>query len=635
MGKTEAVIAFANEHLSDFSIIWWISESRLEEQYRNPPRQLGIDINNEDSFQVVREKVHQVLEESTFEKPWLILYDNFQEDIEIPQRGGCVLITSRSKDLWGTEAVEAKVLTHEESMQHFEEITKEPRSSEMHALATLLGGYPLILNQVARTIHSSRTEYTIAKYYKALQDTGLEHKLGELPQVERYKLTMREVWRLFREEIGQDSNVVKWIEVCSHFSSDPIPIDWLTTWLKVIKKVPDAAASSEEIVRTLDNRGVVKFAKTAQTVALHAVKQAAIRNEISESLKESFDPSLFDAQLLMHFAAFKLNLNFHNWEKIVSLKKHAFELLGAQQKNELRAVFEALPSGPHFALGLVGQIEGKYEQAADHFIRALGKFQGCELKVEEISMLRQFFLCHNNVGICFKYCGSYEVALKHFQFAKKVVDKMHSLDPSDETLGLYVIVDSNIANLRSIQGEFEIEIIVRGQLFELASRVYPKSTYPNGTGELADTIYSLGRAHFNLLVERHKLHYLRADKLLEFHLKKAEEFTEQALNMRLTIYPEGHLDTVQSLQLLARLRLLKSTYPIQLKSSLVQSLQPMQEALVFSAHALKIIQDLKELNSSNKDAPQLKLFESIALRLNDDILKSISLISSSAKCGNE
>ncbi|BBI17833.1 hypothetical protein [Neochlamydia sp. S13] len=102
MGKSELACYFANKHQQHYSLIWWIDSERGEGRalaYRKLATTLKIDIDEKATTQEIEENLFFWLENHPFEKPWLLIFDNVEEKIKLPQRGGFILITSQKKDI--------------------------------------------------------------------------------------------------------------------------------------------------------------------------------------------------------------------------------------------------------------------------------------------------------------------------------------------------------------------------------------------------------------------------------------------------------------------------------------------------------------------------------------------------------
>ncbi len=96
MGKSSLAIAFANNHLSDFKLIWAINchdpELRAD-SYNRLAQAVGIRLEGGDL--AVVHKVHHYLE--GLDHPWLLIFDDVKELPERPQKGGSILLISRDK----------------------------------------------------------------------------------------------------------------------------------------------------------------------------------------------------------------------------------------------------------------------------------------------------------------------------------------------------------------------------------------------------------------------------------------------------------------------------------------------------------------------------------------------------------
>lgn len=108
-GKTEKAIQFAHEHAHEFCLVWWIpcsSNSQKEMAYRALAKKLQIYLEEETFKQVtlaVNDKLESLSKTKDF-KPWLLIFDDASGTLEIPHKGGIVIVTSQAGDIQFSDA---------------------------------------------------------------------------------------------------------------------------------------------------------------------------------------------------------------------------------------------------------------------------------------------------------------------------------------------------------------------------------------------------------------------------------------------------------------------------------------------------------------------------------------------------
>ncbi|MBI3236842.1 MAG: patatin-like phospholipase family protein, partial [Chlamydiales bacterium] len=283
MGKSELAIKFANSHLNTFSIVWTIhheNEASTDQSYRELAERLKIFIRDKPSTQQVQRKVHAYLENNPFEKPWLLLLDNVENQIkqhDLPQRGGVVLITARHSFVRTSveERIKVEGLSKMEAVTLLSRITGEKESKEMYQLAEDLGNFPLALNQAAHYIKDTPAS-SIAKYQR-VYSLAKDPLRGPASEDDRYRYTLKTVWNITFEKLEKESpDTIYWLKACAHLAPAEIPLNWLETWA-------GGVAESEGILRTLQQYALMKHDKAEDSLFLHKLLQIVIRVQASKN----------------------------------------------------------------------------------------------------------------------------------------------------------------------------------------------------------------------------------------------------------------------------------------------------------------------------------------------------------------
>lgn len=324
IGKSEIANYYANKHLTHYSYVCWInagSKEFYEQSYVHLAECLGLKIDHETPFAFLREKVHFALENKRFSKPWLMIFDNLEEAIPLPQRGkGNVLITSRKKGLneAGT-AIEIPVFSEEETRKLYKKILGGEKDEKWKSIGTILNFFPLAVNQ---TFHCMREvpNFVADSYF-----SNVGSNATTLLQ-SRYPETLNNVWG--KNKLAILSTLPKayeWLEICSYLHPDQIPISCLEYWLSQDKEgegFETAKLQGNKILTFLVNYGLIHIDPGTQSFSIHPIKQQLIKqnqcvDDISklkalcllagfiESCQcyESLNESVLDKQLLTQWEA--------------------------------------------------------------------------------------------------------------------------------------------------------------------------------------------------------------------------------------------------------------------------------------------------------------------------------------------
>ena len=283
MGKTELTRAFARNHEKNFSIIWFINSATAEQKhqsYKALAEKLEMKIAEDESPEQIEGRVHARLKTHPYEKPWLLIYDNVEETLKLPE-GGYVLMTSRNKKVWkdDQQCIEVAEFGLEESLKILSDITHQS-SSRMQELARELGFFPLALNQAAHYIRSKNC--SIEEYLTALRKNPISRGIlkGGISKDERYEHTVNTVWLITLEKLKKESPLAcKWLEICAHLNPDDIPQEeWLADWLDKQDGGEDAWVKLEnkmEITKTLLDLSLIR--PRNEGYAMHRLLQQAVR----------------------------------------------------------------------------------------------------------------------------------------------------------------------------------------------------------------------------------------------------------------------------------------------------------------------------------------------------------------------
>ncbi len=314
-GKSEIAIEFANRYLAQFSLIWTFycdSQEHIDQGYRLLAQKLEL-LNPGESLEKVKERVHFYLENESQSLPWLLIYDNVEEEFtDLPQRGGVVLITSQKKILNPEYLLEVTPFQKNEAIQLLEKITGESLSPMMEELVNDLEGIPLLLNYAAHYIKA--TPGCDIEDYQQIFSSNLP-LWNHIDVNQRYLKSLATSWQFPLKTLEKVSPLaLKWLYVCSYLSPEYIPEYWIDGEARIKK----------DILSALCNFGIVRYDAETETFSIHRFFQYMIResrkNYLEEDLKQAVE------LLAKHARDYKFS-DFSTWNQGRLWYLHATELL--------------------------------------------------------------------------------------------------------------------------------------------------------------------------------------------------------------------------------------------------------------------------------------------------------------------
>ncbi len=324
-GKSELAIEFANRFFSHFSLIWTFycdSGEHIDQSYRKLAEKLGIS-DFKEPLEKVKEKVHFYLENHSFDRPWLLIFDNVENDLaHYPQRGGVILITSQKKILNPEFLLEVKPFSKEESLELLEKITGEKRGKEMESLVQELEGIPLLINYAAHYIKAT-PGCSSADYYHLFSSHLFEKEGPFCRDVDingRYLKSLAASWKFPLESLKKETpQALEWLFVCSYLYPEQIPEQWIDDWLKV----QNQELQRKEILKALQTYGVIRYDAPTKTFSLHRFFQHMIRESRKEFINHDLSQAIF--LLAKHAQDFDFT-QLASWKKGELWFMHAHEV---------------------------------------------------------------------------------------------------------------------------------------------------------------------------------------------------------------------------------------------------------------------------------------------------------------------
>lgn len=301
IGKSEIAVAFADQKIQDYKYVWTVDGS-TEESIKVSLRGLlkamfpAMSDQHISSFSI--EAICDVLESAEGGK-WLLIYDGLEQKCHFPKRGGDVLITTRSRELFSDYShIEVGAFTEEESINLIKKITGEEDSPQIKSLAHAMHFYPLPLVQSARHIKVQR-EGTVLSYlggeYSAEEDYSKKFDSFPMHPEERYPRTLDQALGQYLSSI--DAVAIRWLEDCSRSAETSFTEDIFKQWMEKTFSTMDPTAAMPKIIDTLVRAGWLTFDLATKTMQLGRIFQTVLskrEREFLTAIKENNTQSIQD-----------------------------------------------------------------------------------------------------------------------------------------------------------------------------------------------------------------------------------------------------------------------------------------------------------------------------------------------------
>ena len=250
VGKTQLSRKFISENFTTYNMVYTLtgeSDVLLNEDYRELAHKLKVDVTEASPIEI-RKRVKERLEETA---NWLLLFDNVDDlkilnslHSQLPERGGCVVITSREAVHWtGVRVMEVKEFELPDSIKLLKSIIPEGKRGEtgtISALAEALGNLPLALVQAGAFIKSTKKKgYTASDYLTSFNKSYANscHQFtlfkNEMKTDYRNRMTVTTTCNESRERIkGVFPLADKVLCLLAYFNTKNIPSEWIEQWLE-------------------------------------------------------------------------------------------------------------------------------------------------------------------------------------------------------------------------------------------------------------------------------------------------------------------------------------------------------------------------------------------------------------------
>jgi hypothetical protein len=327
VGKSEIALTFANKNIKKYSLISMIdcsSEENYKMGYYTLAKKLNLQLDPKEALQENVKKIHLFMEKKY--KPWLLIYDNAETSIELPQKGkGVVIITTRNHNPWLLfDCIEVGPLTAEEASGLFTKIIREEAGLYRLSLLQELGFFPMALSIAAHYIaDSSMSEQ---KYLQLLTQDKIQ-----LIETCKNSEQILASWQITAQMLNEKHpKALEWLHFCSFLNPNGVTIAWMEKWLNQESSFT-RKLKSDDILRILVNHALVAYDKKAKKIHLHRLKQEVIKRD-----------SFFNPEMQNHVFQFLLDhTQEQDWDlHAIWFLQHYGHTLIADKASLLEALIE-------------------------------------------------------------------------------------------------------------------------------------------------------------------------------------------------------------------------------------------------------------------------------------------------------
>jgi len=300
VGKSQTVVEYIYRHAVEYDIVWWIPSEHpttIRSSFVDLAKRLGIKAS---SAETAVPSVLETLRSGVADRRWILVFDNAEHpDVVrpfLPTGLGHVVVTSRNAEWAGVaRTVEVDLFTRDESIELLRRrgggnIT----DSDADRLADALGDLPLAVEQAASW--RAQTGMPVAEYVDLLEKNSAE--LLKAGATGEYELPVAAAWNVPLNRLKTDRRgALELLQVCAFFSPEPISRSLFTGVRGA--PVPDALGEAfsdpiklNQAIREINRYSLAKIDHSRNTIQLHRLVQAVLRDQLDHSQWENMRHSV-------------------------------------------------------------------------------------------------------------------------------------------------------------------------------------------------------------------------------------------------------------------------------------------------------------------------------------------------------
>lgn len=328
VGKSQTVVEYIYRYASEYDLIWWIAAEHPT-QIRNSFMELArrLDIPAVSGADAARSVVLEALNRGEPYSRWILVFDNAEDPNAIieflPSETGHVVITSRNAQ-WASvaRAVEVDLFTRVESAELLRRRGGDISDIDADRLASALGDLPLAIEQAANWL--AQTSMPVSEYLTLLEQYRTE--LLQLPTTTPNQASVAAAWSVPLSQLrAEHPEALALLEICAFFGPEPISRRLFSGVPGA--SVPDVLRSAlnnpiklNSAIREINRYGLAKIDHRNNTLQLHRLVQAVLRNQVPEDQHEAMRHVAHT--LLVNGDPSDPN-NAKNWPQYAELLPHA------------------------------------------------------------------------------------------------------------------------------------------------------------------------------------------------------------------------------------------------------------------------------------------------------------------------
>jgi tetratricopeptide (TPR) repeat protein/nucleoside phosphorylase len=308
IGKTQIAIEYIYRHLNRYEQIFWVNAATghtLIADFASMARQLDLSIDAEEEHGLLIKRMkHWLLEHDQ----WLLILDNANTpelvyDFLPGRYKGHILLTTQAQALGPlAQSIEvqeldekdaralllwrAKISASEHEMMN---LTLEDEAYNIRTIVTLLGGFPLALDQAGAYLEE--TGCSLAEYLTQLQQKAFALLQRRGATSREHPASLVATWSLSFEKIEQaDPLAADLLRFCAFLAPDSIPQELLAADGAPFVSQPDPHPTSffsyfDEAIALLRRFSMVRRHSHERTFSLHRLVQVVVKAQMDQPLQ--------------------------------------------------------------------------------------------------------------------------------------------------------------------------------------------------------------------------------------------------------------------------------------------------------------------------------------------------------------
>ncbi|NGX31132.1 MAG: hypothetical protein K940chlam8_00493, partial [Chlamydiae bacterium] len=478
VGKTEVAIAYAQKYREHYFLIYRLhceTHESLDKDYRAIAEKLHLNTVGKD-FEGIRRMLFNHLSTASFEKPWLLIYDNVVSAIKMPERGGCILLTANDAEIYETAHKEMlHRFTEEETVHFLKERTKLIDEENVQAMKTLhqeLEGLPLLIGFAAKRIQEMGG---VKQFVQDFQDKKVLLKASS----QRYSIPLETTWQMRLETLEKNYPLAyEWLCLCAYLSPEEIPKKWIDLWLEKVKKTDptQAAQLSWELLAPLFKMRLVRHDSKTHMCSIHRLLQSLVLERVEHNASYKQEVSLLLKEAIQGFDTSDPKTWAGGKEWVAHATK-AVENIGDVDKEVLATIYAFIGGVKVFMTEFKTGL--KYQQEALEMRKALYPDQAHPDVAQSL----------NNVGAAHTL-GDAKTGLKYFQEA---LEMRKALYP-DQAHPAVAQSLNNVGGAYQALGDAKTGLKYQQEALEMRKALYPDQAHP----DVALSLNSVGIAYWKL-----------------------------------------------------------------------------------------------------------------------------------------